>query len=237
MSSEQHIYMSSCLWRDRHPVMGCSQKLQGCIWNGPKSRQQHKGLGKAEHKEQILHQHSTDIQENTCPLCRAEILYRLPQNQSTQVIVVNSFLYFYLHGVVFLKHWWEKDILETSTLQQIMFLFSIRMSNYTPESCFGKESLNIVLHKECAGTTMFHKTLTLKYSKHLCICYIKIMPFFFFLILAPVAVSISNYSLNTVTANKTGTQLKTSRLILLNNVTSYFWCISLIYCFQTNFSS
>lgn len=67
-----------------------------------------------------------------------------------------------------------------TTLQQIMFLFSIRMLNYTPESCFGKESLNIVLHKEYAGTIMFHKTLTLKYSKHPWICSIKIMPSFFF---------------------------------------------------------
>lgn len=53
-----------------------------------------------------------------------------------------------------------------TTLQQIMFLFSIRMLNYTPENCFGKESFKIVLHKEYAGMIMFHKTLTLKYSKH-----------------------------------------------------------------------
>jgi len=70
------------------------------------------------------------------------------------------------------------------------------MLKHTPESCSGKESLNIVLQKEYAGTIMFHKTLTLalKYSKHPWICSIKIMPSFFSLILAPVVVSISNYS-------------------------------------------
>lgn len=84
-----------------------------------------------------------------------------------------------------------------TTLQQIMFLFSIKMLKHTPESCSGKESLNIVLQKEYAGTIMFHKTLTLvlKYSKHPWIFSIKIM-LFFFLILAPVAVSISNNSLS-----------------------------------------
>lgn len=67
-----------------------------------------------------------------------------------------------------------------TTLQQIMFLFSIRMLNYTPENCFGKESFLIVLHKEYAGTIMFHKTLTLKYSKHPWICSINtITPSYF----------------------------------------------------------
>jgi len=42
-----------------------------------------------------------------------------------------------------------------------MFLFSIKNVKLHPESSFGKESLNIVHHKEYAGTITFHKTLTL----------------------------------------------------------------------------
>lgn len=159
MSSEHHTYMPSCLWRDRHPVMGCSQKLQGCVWNGPKSSQQHKGLGKAEHKKQIA-------QQQARPVPRAELRFSTGcPNNNPHKWSWSTFTYM---GWYFWNTWWEKGILEMTTLQQIMFLFNITMSNYTPERCFGRESLNIVFHKEYAGTTVFLKTLTLKYSKHLC---------------------------------------------------------------------
>lgn len=115
-----------------------------------------------------------------------------------KVIMVNFFFcivtYMAWH---FWNKWQVKGILEMTALQQIMLLFSIKMLKHTPESCSGKESLNIVLHRKYAGTIMFHKTLTLalKYSKHPWICSIKIMPSFFFpLILAPVAVSVCNCS-------------------------------------------
>lgn len=128
---------------------------------------------------------STVQTDRRTPVPTAELRFSTgcPNKNPHKSLWSTFFCTFTYMGWYFWTTWWEKGILEMKTLQQITFLFSIRMSNYTLESCFGKERLNIVLHKENAGIT-FHKTSTLKYSKHPCICYIKIMPSFFFLILA-----------------------------------------------------
>lgn len=165
MSSEHHTYMSSCLWRDRHPVMGCSQKLQGCVWNGPKSSWQHKELGKAEHKKRVLQQQAARYRNTPVPLAELRSSMGCPSNNPQKWLWSTFFCTFTCMGQYFWNTWWENSILEMTTLQQIMILLSIRMSNYTPESCFGKESLNIVLHKGYAGTTMFHKNINTKIFK------------------------------------------------------------------------